>query len=127
MNLYYYGEEKFTKLIKSSKDLYYKLIVAALRKDLDSIKLIIENLECFPLSTLKLDYERVVLEIIKVGLKIETSENVYLNAIINVFNDRIFNLIDILNDKKIFEMFTSDKRLQSAMYILIKNILIMRK
>ena len=33
----------------------------------------------------------------------------------------------ILNDKKIFEMFTSDKRFQSAMYILIKNILIMRK
>ena len=121
------GEEQFKKLVQSSKDLYYALIYYSLKKDLDSIKLIIENLECFPLSTLKLDYERVVLEIIKVGLKIETSENIYLNAIINVFNDRIFNLIDILNDKKIFEMFTSDKRFQSAMYILIKNILIMRK
>lgn len=121
------GDEKFKELIKSSKDLYYKLIIASIRNDLNSVKSIIELLQCFPIYILKNDYEQVVTEIVKSGLKVSDINNNYLNVIIKYFNNRIFTLIDILNDKKIYEMFTSDKRFQIAMYILFKNISSLKK
>lgn len=116
------GDEQFKKLVQSSQDLYYKLIIASLQGNLDAIKKIIEALQCFPMYVLKNDYEQIVLNIIKVGLKVETSDNLYLNAIIKTFNNRLFVLVDILNDKKIYEMFTSDKRFQSAMYMIVSNV-----
>ena len=116
------GDEQFKKLNQSSKELYYKLIIAIIKGDKSLIEKIIEALLSFPLYILKHDYEQSVLDIIKVGLKIKTTSNIYLQTIIKYYNDRIFSLIDILNDKKIYEMFTSDKRFQIAMYILVKNI-----
>lgn len=121
------GEEQFKKLVQSSEELYYKLILASLKSDLNLIKKIIEALQCFPIYVLKNDYEITVLNIIKVGLKTEKTDNVYLNTIVNFFNERIFKLIDVLNNKRIYEMFTSDKRFQAAMYILVKDISQLKK
>lgn len=121
------GEEQFKKLVQSSEELYYKLILASLKGDLNLIKKIIEALQCFPIYVLKNDYEIAVLNIIKVGLKTEKTDNVYLNTIVNFFNERIFKLIDVLNNKRIYEMFTSDKRFQAAMYILVKDISQLKK
>ena len=121
------GEEQFKKLVQSSEELYYKLILASLKGDLNLIKKIIEALQCFPIYVLKNDYEITVLNIIKVGLKTEKTDNVYLNTIVNFFNERIFKLIDVLNNKRIYEMFTSDKRFQAAMYILVKDISQLKK
>lgn len=121
------GEEKFKKLNQSSKELYYKFILSVLKGDQDTIKKILEALTSFPLYILKNDYEQVVLDIIKVGLKAKTTDNIYLQTIVNYYKDRIFTLIDILNDRKIYEMFTSDKRFQIAMYILVKNISLAKK
>ena len=116
------GEEQFIKLNQSSISLYYKLIIASLRHDLEKVKIIIEALEHFPIYILKHDYEQAVLNIIKTGLKVEQTNDKYLISIISFFRDRIFNLIDILNNKAIYEMFTSDKRFQAAMYILVNKI-----
>ena len=116
------GEEQFIKLNQSSISLYYKLIIASLRHDLEKVKIIIEALENFPIYILKHDYEQAVLNIIKTGLKVEQTNDKYLISIISFFRDRIFNLIDILNNKAIYEMFTSDKRFQAAMYILVNKI-----
>lgn len=121
------GEEQFRKLSRNSQELYYKLILASLKKDSQLIQKIIEALESFPLYLLKSDYEQVVLKLIKVGLRVETSNDVYLNTIVKYFGDRIFNLVDILNDKRIYEMFTSDKRFQSAMYLIVKQLLLVKK
>lgn len=116
------GEEQFIKLNQSSISLYYKLIIVSLRHDLDKVKTIIEALEHFPIYILKQDYEQAVLNIIKTGLKVEQTNDKYLVSIITFFRDRIFTLIDILNNKMIYEMFTSDKRFQAAMYILVNKI-----
>lgn len=121
------GDESFKRLIQSSQELYYKLIIASLKGDYDLISKIIEALQCFPLYILKNDYENAVLTIIKTGLKVETSDNAYLNVILKFFNDRIFMLINVLNEKTIYEMFTSDKRFQSAMYLLVSNIVRLKK
>lgn len=121
------GEDKFKKLNRSSIDLYYKLIIATLRGDKNLITNIVEALEYFPLYQLKSDYEQVVLSITKSGLKIEQTDNIYLNAILKVFNERIFNLVDVLNNKVIYDMFTSDKRFQTAMYYIVKGIISLRR
>lgn len=121
------GEEQFKKLVQSSKDLYYALIYYSLKKDLDTIKKIILKLQSFPIYVLKNDYEQIVLDIIKTGLGVQQTNNKLLLSIIEPFKYRIFTLVDILNQKKIYEMFTSDKRFQSAMYIIVSEILKLRK
>ena len=121
------GDEQFKKLNQSSKDLYLKLLLAALKKDTTIIEKIMENLLCFPMYVLKNDYEQVILDILRAGLRLETSDNPYMNILLQHFNDNIFKLIDIMNDKKIHEMFTSDKRFQSAMYVIVKNIFLLKR
>lgn len=121
------GEEQFKKLVQSSKDLYYALIYYSLKKDLDTIKKVILKLQSFPIYVLKNDYEQIVLDIIKTGLGVQQTNNKLLLSIIEPFKYRIFTLVDILNQKKIYEMFTSDKRFQSAMYIIVSEILKLRK
>lgn len=116
------GEEQFRVQVQSAQELYYKLIVASLQGNLETIKKIIEALQCFPIYSLKNDYEQMVLDIIKTGLKVKQTDNKYLLSITKFFSERIFKLIDVLNNKKIYDMFTSDKRFQSAMYILVKDI-----
>ena len=121
------GEEQFKKLVQSSKDLYYALIYYSLKKDLDTIKKVILKLQSFPIYVLKNDYEQIVLDIIKTGLGVQQTNSKLLLSIIEPFKYRIFTLVDILNQKKIYEMFTSDKRFQSAMYIIVSEILKLRK
>lgn len=117
------GKDKFLESVKSAKDLYFKLIIASLRKDLKLVSKIIDVLETFPISILKLDYEQMVLDIIKSGLGVTKSDNIYINAIINTFKERIFLLVDKINSELIYSMFTSDKRFQSAMFIISKDIM----
>lgn len=121
------GDDKFKRLNQSSCELYYKLIISILKNDKDFIEKVIEVLLNFPLYILKRDYEQVILNIIKTSLKIEQTDNIYLQTIIKYYGDRIFSLIDILNNNEIYEMFTSDKRFQTAMYILYKNISSIRR
>ena len=121
------GDEQFKKLNQSSRDLFLKLILAALKHDNDIIAKIMENLLCFPMYILKNDYEQLILDILKCGLKIKQPNNVYLQTVLNQFNNNIFTLIDIINDKKIHEMFTSDKRFQAAMYIVVNNLFILKR
>lgn len=63
------GDEQFKKLVQSSQELYYKLIIASLQGNIEIIKKIIEALQCFPMYVLKNDYEQVVLNIIKTRFK----------------------------------------------------------
>lgn len=116
------GDEQFNKLVQSSQDLYYKLIIATFRREPETIKRIIEALQCFPMYVLKSDYEQIVLNLIKACLGVEVFNNPLIDGIAKLFKNRPFTLIDILNDKKIYEMFTSDKRFQGAMYLIVSNI-----
>jgi DNA polymerase-3 subunit gamma/tau len=120
------GEDKFKEYNKSSIDLYYKLIIASLRGDFNLVEKIIENLLHFPISVLKLDYEKVVLSIIKSGILLNNLDNTYLKIIVTYFKNKLFTLIDVLNSEIIYSMFTSDNRIQSAMFILAKDIFSIR-
>lgn len=117
------GEKEFKAMHNSAKELYYKLVLACLKKDINLVNKIIELLLTFPIYILKSDYEEFVLDIIKTGMRIYKPDNKFLESILSVFRENIFTLIDIINNKKIYDMFTSDKRFQSAMYLISNNIL----
>lgn len=116
------GEEEFRKVTQSSEELYYKLILAAMKNDIITIQKIISIMQSYPLYMLKQDYEMAVLNIIKVGLRVEQTTNKYLAFLVSLYKERIFTIIDILNRKEIYEMFTSDKRFQAAMYLIVGSV-----
>ena len=118
------GEESFIKSVQSSEDLYYKLILASMKRDINTCTVIIENLLNFPLSQLKQDYEQIVLNLIKQSI-INNTTNQYLQYILKFSDNKIFQMIDILNDETIYGMFKSDKLFQAAMFMIIKNIIIL--
>ncbi len=120
------GEDKFKSLVKSAKELYIKLLLASIKKDNTNVTKIIELLCSFPLDTLKSDYELFVLDIIKVGLGVNQTNDKYLAFLVSLYKEKIFNLIDVLNDSKIYDMFSSDKRFQSAMYIISKKVILQK-
>ena len=116
------GEDKFGLYLQSSKELYYKLFLASCKRDLESVVKIINTLLNFPLYILKQDYEDCVLDIIKVSLGVKKTDNKFLAFLVSLYKDRIFILLNVLNETKIYDMFTSDKRFQTAMYIIVKEI-----
>ena len=116
------GEDKFKDYLQSAKSLYIKLFLVSNQGNFDLVTKIINRLLNFPLYILKQDYEETVLEIIKVGLGVKQTTDKYLTLLLSLYRNRIFILIDILNDNKIYDMFTSDKRFQSAMYIISKKL-----
>lgn len=116
------GDEKFNLYLQSSKELYYRLILASCKKDFDLVTKIINRLFNYPLYILKQDYEDTVLEIVKVSFGVKQTDDKYLTFLISLYKDKIFILLDILNETKIYDMFTSDKRFQTAMYIIAKKI-----
>ena len=67
------------------------------------------------------------MNIIECSLKLKNPDNKFLQVIINYFNNSSFILINILNNKRIYEMFVSDKQFQSAMYIIVSNLINLNK
>lgn len=118
------GKESFLNSLQSAEDLYYKLILNTMRKDINMCNQIILTLLNFPLSQLKQDYEQIVLNIIKSSITKQTN-NQLLELLLKYSSNKIFQLLDILNDETIYGMFKSDKLFQAAMYMIIKNILIL--
>ena len=96
--------ESFLKSLQSSEDLYYKLILNAIRKDINMCDKIIQALLNYPLSQLKQDYEQVVLDIIKNSI-FKNSNDQYLQLLLKFANSRVFQIVDILNNEEVYKMF----------------------
>ena len=120
-------QEDFNNIIQSAKDNYYKLIIAALKGDMNIVTQIIDKLLSFPLTQLKSDYESTVLEIIKCGMRVEETDSQYLNLILKVFRNNIFSLVNKLNNTDIYRMFNTNKQFQAAMFILVKDIMQLKR
>lgn len=120
------GDEVFLQSVPSASELYYKLLLNILKKDLATANTILGALQKLPLYTLKQDYEQMILDILKVGIGASQTTNKYLAFLVAKYKDKIFAIVDILNRKVIYDMFTSDKRFQAAMYILIKDLAVLK-
>lgn len=112
------GEEQFSKLIQSSEDLYYQLIYAMLINNKDAILGLLAKLIRFPLNVLKDDYEKVVLDLIKILYNIQDVDTNFKDEIYKIMKVKQTLYINVLNNKDLFGMFTSEKRFEAAMWLI---------
>jgi DNA polymerase-3 subunit gamma/tau len=116
------SRDDFMALLKSSKELYIMLLLASSVKYDKIIPTIINNLLHYRLSDLKTDYESFVLDMIKYLNGIKQTDNKDINKIIQIYKIKKNSLIDVLNDYRNYDMFNSDIRFESLMWLLVQKI-----
>ena len=123
-------KEDFQETVKDSKDLFIKLLQTSLyypyyaknygpEKTQESINDTIHQLTTFPISNLKQDYEKLVLEITKHTFY--AKDNPKLVTLTEHFQNS-FTLLGILNDRAIYSLFTNETQFQIAMHMLSNKL-----
>lgn len=116
------GRDQFVNLYRSCTELYKYFILALISKQQKALPGIIENLLRHRLSELKSEYELFVLNIIKQYYDGKASEDNQMNRIIAYYKHKKNNFIDILNDYRNYDMFNSDIRFTSFMWLLADKL-----
>lgn len=116
------GRDEFVNLYRSCTELYKFFIFALINKKQEVLPGIIEKLLHYRLSELKSEYELFVLNIIKLYYSGKASEDKQMNFIISYFKHKKNNFIDILNDYRNYDMFNSDVRFTSFMWLLADRL-----
>lgn len=115
-------KKEFIDLFRSCSELYSKFILALITKQTQLIPIIIEKLLHYRLSDLKSEYELFVLNIIKLYYTENESDDKTMTTIVNYFKHKKNNFIDILNDYRNYDMFNSDIRFTSFMWLLAEKL-----
>jgi DNA polymerase III subunit gamma/tau len=116
------SKEEFIELFRSCSELYIKFVLAVILKQDKILPLIIQKLLHYKLSDLKSEYELFVLNIIKLFYNQNASEDKQMIRITTYFKHKKNNFIDILNDYRNYDMFNSDIRFTSLMWLLADRI-----
>ncbi|MBQ2639192.1 MAG: AAA family ATPase [Bacilli bacterium] len=116
------GREEFISLYRSCTELYGMFIRAIICKRSDILSEIIEKLLHYRLSELKSEYELFVLNIIKLFYNENASDDKQMIFIVSYFKHKKNNFIDILNDYRNYDMFNSDIRFTSFMWLLADRL-----
>lgn len=116
------SKEEFIELFRSCSELYIKFVLAVILKQDKILPLIIQKLLHYKLSDLKSEYELFVLNIIKLFYNQNASEDKQMIRITTYFKHKKNNFIDILNDYRNYDMFNSDVRFTSLMWLLADRI-----
>lgn len=126
-------KEDFQETVKGSREVFIQLLkysmffpdyVKAYGVDSiqNAINTTIQQLTTFPISTLKQDYEKLVLDITRHTFYAKEDKD--LVALTKPFQNS-YSLLSILNDKAIYNLFSNDVQFQIAMHILsnkLKNL-----
>ena len=116
------SKEEFIELFRSCSELYIKFGLGVILKQDKILPLIIQKLLHYKLSDLKSEYELFVLNIIKLFYNQNASEDKQMIRITTYFKHKKNNFIDILNDYRNYDMFNSDIRFTSLMWLLADRI-----
>ena len=116
------SREEFISLFRSCSELYLKFILAIILKQDILLPSIIDKMLHYKLSDLKSEYELFVLNIIKLFYNSKASDNKQMIYIVSYFKHNKNNFIDILNDYRNYDMFNSDIRFASLMWLLANKI-----
>lgn len=111
--------DEFTEAVKPSRDIFLQLLVRAFRGDKEGVSKCIFELQHFSLADLKSDYEDLLLEIIKVTLKVEPPRDKLIEAVSHVFSNGLVKIISTLKSDVVMNSFGSDKQFQAAMYLIL--------
>lgn len=116
------GKDAFVNLYRSCAELYKLLIYAIILNKPQIISNVLENLLRHRLSELKSEYELFVLNIIKLYYGSIQSTDKTMNTILLHYKHKKNNFIDILNDYRNYDMFNSDTRFASFIWLLADRL-----
>ena len=116
------NKEDFKEVIKSARELFILFLLACYENKIESVRTAIIRLLQFPLVDLKIDYESLILEIMRVYTKFEEPRDKLIGALNNKLKSEALNLYYILNDPIIYNSFDSDNKFQSACYVIYLKI-----
>lgn len=111
-------KETFDKMILSAREYFIKFLISCYIDSKADVDNCISDLKNIPLAYLKIDYEALILEIMKTATKFEKPKDKLMLILIDKIKTKVLDLYYILNDKIIYNSFTSDDAFQSAMYVI---------
>ena len=111
-------EETFKRAIMSAREYYICFLISCYRDRREDVDKYLSELKTIPLAYLKVDYEALILEIMKVATKIEKPKDKLMELLIKEIKTKALDLYYILNDKIIYNSFQSDDTFQAAMYVI---------
>ena len=114
-------KQVFNESILSCREYLLKFLIASFIQNKDEAEKAIRGILRSPALYIKEDYESLILEILKVKSKVIPQRDIFIKTLYQQLNNKILELFKILNDKYIYELFNSDKEIQTALwYIFIR-------
>ena len=120
-------KKEFVDLFRNCSELYAKFVIAIISGQTQLLPAIIQKLLHYRLSELKSEYELFVLNIIKLFYNENALEDKQMTYIVNHFKHKKNIFIDILNDYRNYDMFNSDIRFTSFMWLLADKLTLLNK
>lgn len=111
-------EETFNQSIMSAREYYILFLIACYKDNQDKVDSYISMLKNIPMPYLKIDYEALILEIMKSATKFEKPRDKFMELLISEIKTKALDLYYILNDKIIYNSFQNDDTFQAAMYVI---------
>lgn len=99
-----------------------KLLLTAILNDKDKAEGNIYKILTRPNSYVKMDYENLILEIMKVKTKVIEPKDEYISKLIELLQSKVYDLFDILNDKELYDMFDNEVKLQTALWYIFVRV-----
>lgn len=115
--------ETFKESLMSAREYYLKFLISCYTNKRDMVDKWLSMLKNVPLAYLKIDYEALIVEILKVYTKFEKPKDECMTALMNVCNNRVLDLYYIMNDKIIYNSFQNDDTFQAAMYVIYLKLI----
>lgn len=111
-------EETFKQSIMSAREYYICFLISCYKNNREAIDKYLSQLKNIPLVYLKIDYESLILEIMKVATKFEKPKDKFMELLIQEIKTKALDLYYIMNDRIIYNSFQNDDTFQAAMYVI---------
>ena len=111
-------KETFNQSILSAREYFILFLIGCYQNKQDIVDRCITQLKNIPLAYLKIDYEALIVEIMKTATKYMKPTDKYMEGLIKEIKTKALDLYYILNDKIIYNSFTNDDAFQAAMYVI---------
>ena len=112
------NQETFNQSIMSAREYFILFLIACYKDNKDKVDSYISMLKNIPIPYLKIDYEALILEIMKAATKFEKPKDKFMELLILEIKTKALDLYYILNDKIIYNSFQNDDTFQAAMYVI---------
>ena len=111
-------KETFSKSLYSAREYYICFLISCYRDRREDIDKYITSLKQIPLAYLKIDYEALIVEIMKTATKYQKPKDKLIELLIKEIKTKALDLYYILNDKIIYNSFDTEDKFQAAMYVI---------